>query len=798
MRGKKLKIGLFICNCGRNISGTIDTNKLNEHFKEYQDVYVLGNQYLCAELGLNELTEEIKKKKIDRVVIAACSFKLHGQLFRKTIEQAGINRFLITFANIREQNSWVHSDEPEKATRKAIDQIKMAIEQVKLLEPLKVQYANILPSTLIIGGGIAGIKAALVIADAGYKVFLVEKDLTIGGHMALFDKTFPTLDCSICILGPLMSEVKDHPNIELLSYSEVVLVEGYVGNFDITIKKYPRFIVEENCVGCFDICRDVCPIDIKDTFFPRKAIDVPYPQAIPLFPNIIEEYCIGCKACQQACGDRDAIDFDQKPEEFKVNVGAIIVATGFNTFDPSLLAELNYQKYPDVITTMQMERLLNNDGPTKGRVVRPSNGEPPGKVSFVLCVGSRNKTIHREYCSQVCCNVAIKQAVLLKKEYPDIKINIYYNDIRAMGKNCEEFYNRARDTFGIRFIKSNVSAILKSDTSDKLLVRGEDIIEDRIFENSTDLAVLAVGIEPAKDTDNLSKILNISQDTNGFLLEKHLKVKPSETSVNGIYLAGVIQGPKDIPSSIAQAESAAAKSISLMSKGKVELDPHIVYVDEKKCTYCRLCENICMFNALDVSDKDINIIQANCTGCGACAAMCPEDALYIPGFRKTQISAQLNAILEKKSEFPLIVTFLCNWCSYVGADLAGTSKITYPTNIRTLHVMCTAMLNPSLVFESFFNGADGVLISGCHEQDCHYDTGFLKAKTRYESIKEMLAESGINERRVKIVSISAGEGEKFAKVVSDFKLELEKLGPIKPGEYQRPIEKPTKKRSSVG
>ena len=800
MRGKKLKIGLFICNCGRNISGTIDTNELYEHFKEYLDVHVLGNQYLCAELGLNELTEEIKKKKIDRVVIAACSFKLHGQLFRKTIEQAGINRFLITFANIREQNSWVHSDEPEKATRKAIDQINMAIEQVKLLEPLKVQYANILPSTLIIGGGIAGIKAALVIADAGYKVYLVEKDLTIGGHMALFDKTFPTLDCSICILGPLMSEVKDHPNIELLSYSEVVLVEGYVGNFDITIKKYPRFIVEENCVGCFNICRDVCPIDIKDTFFPRKAIDVPYPQAIPLFPNIIEEYCIGCKACQQACGDRDAINFDQKPEEFKINVGAIIVATGFNTFDPSLLAELNYQKYPDVITTMQMERLLNNDGPTKGRVVRPSNGEPPGKVSFVLCVGSRNKTIHREYCSQVCCNVAIKQAILLKKEYPDIKINIYYNDIRAMGKNCEEFYNRARDTFGIRFIKSNVSAILKSDTSDKLLVRGEDIIEDRIFENSTDLAVLAVGIEPAKDTDNLSKILNISQDTNGFLLEKHLKVKPSETSVNGIYLAGSIQGPKDIPSSIAQAESAAAKSIALMAKGKVELDPHIVYVDKEKCTYCKLCENICMFNALEVSDKELNIIQANCTGCGACAAMCPEDALYIPGFRKSQISAQLNAILGKKSEFPLIVTFLCNWCSYVGADLAGTSKITYPTNIRTLHVMCTAMLDPSLVFESFFNGADGVLISGCHEQDCHYDTGFLKAKTRYESIKEMLAESGINEKRVKIVSISAGEGEKFAKVVSDFKLELEKLGPIKPGEYQRPIpnEKQTKKKSSVG
>ncbi|MFX0188057.1 MAG: NAD(P)-binding protein, partial [Candidatus Hodarchaeota archaeon] len=560
-----MKIGLFICDCGKNISGVIDTSELKEHFKDYPDIFVFGNQYLCSELGLNELIDEIKKQKISRVVIAACSFKLHGLLFQKTIEQAGINRFLIAFANIREQNSWVHPDEPDKATQKALDQINMAIAQVKLLEPLKVQYSSITPTTLIIGGGISGIKAAFLIANAGYKVYLVERDLTIGGHMALFDKTFPTLDCSICILGPLMSEVKDHPNIELLTYSEVEKIEGYVGNFDVTIKKNPRFIVEDNCVGCFDTCRVVCPIDIEDTFYPRKAIDIPYPQAIPLYPNIMEEYCIGCKACEQACGDREAIDFDQKPEVFNIKVGTIIVATGFKTFDPTLLSELNYHKYSDVITTMQMERLLNSDGPTKGKIVRPSNGEPPRKVSFILCVGSRNKKIHREYCSQVCCNVAIKQAILLKKEYPDIKINIYFTDIRAVGKNCEEFYNRAREVFGIRFIKSNVSAILKSDISDEVLVRGEDVIENRLFENKTDLVVLAVGIEPADGTDELSKLLNISQDPYGFFLEKHLKVKPSETSVNGIFLAGMIQGPKDIPTSIAHAESAAAKAVALIA-----------------------------------------------------------------------------------------------------------------------------------------------------------------------------------------------------------------------------------------
>ncbi|MFX0036820.1 MAG: hydrogenase iron-sulfur subunit [Candidatus Hermodarchaeota archaeon] len=781
------KIGLFICGCGKNISSTLNIPHLKEFYKNnFPEIVVFDDQYLCSEAGLSKITNDIKENEIDRIVIAACSFKLHGPLFRKTIEKAGINRFLISFANIREQNSWVHYDTPKKATRKAIDQINMAIERVKLLEPLEVQYSDIEPSVLVIGGGIAGISAALTIANAGNKVYLVERHATIGGHMALFDKTFPTLDCSICILGPMMSEVNDNLNIELLTYSEVEKVEGYIGNFDITIKKNPRFIKEENCVGCFDICREVCPIDVEDTFFPRKAIDVPYPQAIPLFPNILEDYCIGCKACAQACGERDAIDFDQKPKILNIKVGSIIVATGLKPFDPSLLGEYGYEKYTDVITTMEMERMLNNDGPTHGKVVRASNGKAPKKVSFVLCVGSRNKKIHHEYCSQVCCNEAIKQAILLKQEYPNIEINIYYTDIRAVGKNCEEFYNRAREVFGVRFIKSNISAILKSDTSNELIVRGEDIIEDSLFENKTDLVVLAVGIEPADGTDKLSNILNISQDPYGFLLEKHLKIKPSETLVSGIYLAGAIQGPKDIPNSIAQAESAASKAIALISKGKVELDPHIVYLIKENCDLCRLCENICGYNALKIENNQLKIINANCSGCGACVAMCPYDALYIPGFKREQISTQIKTVLSEKRESPLIIAFLCNWCSYVGADLAGTSKITYPTNVRPIHVMCTAMLNPSLVFESFFQGADGVLIAGCYPQDCHYDTGFNKAKTRYESIREMLNQANINENRIKIVSISAGEGEKYAKVIKEFKEELDKLGPIHPDEYLKP------------
>ncbi|MFO8017652.1 MAG: hydrogenase iron-sulfur subunit [Promethearchaeia archaeon] len=779
-----MKIGLFICDCGKNISGVIDNEKLVSYFKKRSDIYVAREIYLCSELGLATISEDIEEHDIDRVVIASCSFKLHGELFRKTVEKAGINRFLISFANIREQNSWVHAKRPKKATQKAIDQIEMAIEQVKLLEPLELQKSSVTPSTLIIGGGIAGIKAALVIADAGFKVYLVERDLTIGGHMALFDKTFPTLDCSICILGPLMSEVNEHPNIELYTYSEVLDVDGYIGDFKITIKKKPRYIDEDECVGCVDICREVCPIDIADTFNPRKAIDVPYPQAIPLYPNIIQEECVGCRACEDAC-DRDAIIFDQKPEIIKFKVGTIIVATGFKTFDPSILGELNYNKYENVITTMQMERLLNNDGPTGGEVVRPSDGKIPKDVSFIFCVGSRNKKIDHEYCSQVCCNASIKQAALIKKDHPDTNINLYYIDIRAVGKKCEQFYNRAREDFNARFIKSNISAVLKRDTSDKLIIRGEDVIEGTIFEHDTDMVVLAVGIEPAEGTRKLAKILNISQDPFGFLMERHLKVKPSETSVNGIYLAGVIQGPKDIPSSIAQAESAAAKTMAILSKKEVELDPHIVYHNPDKCDMCRLCENICIYNAITFEDKELELTPANCSGCGACAAMCPNDALFIPGFTKEQLEAQIQTVLKEKKEAPLIVAFLCNWCSYLGADLAGTSKLNYPTNVRPIRVMCTAMIDPAEVFQAFFHGADGVLIAGCHPQDCHYDEGFNKASTRYASIRDMLGESNINPKRVRIVSVSAGEGEKFAKVIDEFTEELEQIGTIKPDEFKK-------------
>ncbi len=379
-------IGVYICHCGFNIGGVIDIKRIVDEFSDgnrHPHITIIEHKYLCSDAGVLELKKHIKENQISRVVIAACTMKLHGEFFSKAIEETGLNRFLVEFANIREQNSWVHGQYPEKATAKAIDQINMALEKVRLAKALETIKSPVEQSCLIIGGGVAGIKAALAVADAGFKTYLVERQPTIGGHMALFDKTFPTLDCSICVLGPEMVKVKDHKNIELLTYSEVVKVTGFSGQFQVQVKKKARYVDEHKCAGCFNDCCDVCPVEINDKFYPRHAIFVPYPQAVPLVPVIDMDHCIHCRACELGC-QRDAIAFSQQDTIRKITTGTIIVASGFEAFDPTVLRELGYGYFPNVITGMEMERLLNPYGPTKGLVVKPSDGTKPREIAFIL------------------------------------------------------------------------------------------------------------------------------------------------------------------------------------------------------------------------------------------------------------------------------------------------------------------------------------------------------------------------------------------------------------------------------
>jgi heterodisulfide reductase subunit A len=536
--------------------------------------------------------------------------------------------------------------EPEGAYETAKDHIRMAIAKARELIPLDVQKVNVEPSCLVIGGGITGMNAALDIATSGYKVYLVERTPTIGGHMAQLDKTFPTMDCSSCILTPKMSEVSRAKNIELLTYSEVTEVTGYVGNFEVTILKKPHYVDQVKCTAC-GICVDSCPITVGNEFEiglgTRKAIYVPFPQAVPGEYTIDMENCIECGICarKDVC-EPEAINYDDKPEYIKVKVGTIVVATGWDSYDPTELKQYGYGKYPNVITGLQMERLLSSFGPVVGKPVRPSDLKEPHSIAFLQCVGSRNfREGGNQYCSRVCCMYATKQARQYKEKHPEADIYIFYMDIRAFGKGYEEFYESAAENYGINYIRGRIAEV-SEDEDHNIIIRSEDTLLQQPIEMKVDLFVLSTGIEPRFDADKITSLLRIQRSADGFFLEAHPKLRPVDTLTDGIFIAGVAQGPKDIPDSVGQAKGAAAGAITLMAQGEVEIEPYFAIIRPERCIGCGMCVENCAYGAIDLIDdrrfgKIAAVNEALCKGCGACSGNCRCSAIDIKGFSGEQI-----------------------------------------------------------------------------------------------------------------------------------------------------------------
>lgn len=653
-----MKIGVFVCLCGSNIGATVDVAKVASIAEGFSDVaYAKAEMYACSEPGQESIRNAIEERGLDGVVVASCSPRMHENTFRRTVERAGLNPYMFEMANIREHVSWVSQD-VEANTRKASELIRAAVEKLRFNRGLKRSQFDVNKRALVIGGGVAGIQAALDLAEGGLQVIMVERDPSIGGKMAKLDKTFPTVDCSTCILGPKMVDIAQHPSITLMAYSEVESISGYVGNFNVTIRKKTPYVEWEKCTGC-GLCMEKCPskksLDrFNEGLAPTTAINIPFPQAIPKKATIDPEFCMKlgkgkCGVCAKICPTK-AINFEKQDELIEEEVGAIITATGYDTFDPAAYAEYGAGRYPDVITSMQYERMLSASGPTSGHLKRPSDGKEPKTVVFVQCVGSRDPSIGRPYCSGFCCMYTAKQAVLTKDHVKDSEVIVFYIDIRAPLKGYEEFIGRAREEYGVRYCRGRVSSIYRA--GDKMVVRGADTLLGAQVEVEADLVVLAVGGQATKGAVNLAEKLRISTDQHGFYMEGHPKLRPVETNTAGVFLAGACQGLKDIPTSVAQGSAAAAKALVLLSKDKLESDPQVAHVNQKRCIGCAKCVSVCPFGAIQLVETrggalKAEVIETVCQGCGVCNVTCLDKAIQLDHFTDDQILAEVNALCRE-------------------------------------------------------------------------------------------------------------------------------------------------------
>jgi heterodisulfide reductase subunit A len=766
------RVGIFVCECGGNIGDVVDVKAVIDTIKNWEFVLAKKHTYLCSRPGQEMIIDAIKKAKLNRVIIASCTPRMHLSTFQSVLERAGLNPYMLEFINIREQCSWVHGPQPSvEATRKAISLIRGGYERSLELEPLESISEKCSREMLIVGGGIAGITAALELGYLGYKVHIVERRPSIGGNMAKLTKVFPTLDCAQCILTPRMAEVGRNPNVNLLTYAEVQDVSGRPGNYTVKVFMKPRGVDVDKCKSC-GVCAKVCPVTVPDEFnegaSERKAAYIEFPQAVPSAYVIDFDACTKCGKCEQTCPAK-TINLEDKGRTVELNVGAIIIATGYELYDAAMLKNYGYGAYQDVITMMNLERLTSASGPTEGYVKRADGGDVR-KMAIVLCAGSRDKN-HIPYCSRICCMYSLKQAYVLKRML-GIDVYIYYTDIRATGKGYEELYWRDQEA-GVVFLRGKVAEVWKNKNG-RLVVLAEDTLTGEIMEEEFDLVALATPMVPSPEMKELAAKMKVALGEDGFVQEKHPKLDPVDSLVTGVFACGCALSPKDVRDTVSDALGAAAKA-SLFLKGEyVTTSPEKAFVIEGLCDGCGVCVQTCPLNAITIDIGKAKIDPFLCIGCGACIPICPKEAIDFKNSTTRQITANLKGVLmDKEPDEVRIIAFVDKNVGYTGVDFLGLDHMNYPESVRIVHVPSTAILGFKHLLYAFAFGADGILVI---EGQQDIDEKFTKK--RMLETGRSLGEFGIKSMRVRYSYVPLPVYKKAADLFTRFAERIKKFGPL--------------------
>jgi len=792
------RIGVYVCHCGGNISEVVDVKRVAAFVEKQPDVVLVrDNEHMCSEVGQKLVIDDIKEYKLDKVVIAACSPQFQGPTFKATLEKAGLSPYVLEMANIREQCAWPHFDFPEEATDKAESLTSIAIAKARLDEPLTKKTFPIGKRVLVIGAGIAGIQASLDLGDAGFYVYLVEENPSIGGKMLQLSRTFPTEDCAACILSPKMADVPANPNIRLLTYSEIEDIKGYLGNYEVTVKKKPTYVDPTKCTCCDD-CVDVCPVavpnELDEGLSTRKAIYLASPIAVPHSYVLDDKACLGtfplaCSKCQEAC-DPGAINYDVYPEEIKFIVDTIIVATGYDIFDATQKKVYGFGKYENVVTALDMERMIVHA--SEGNPMRPMGK----RIAFIQCVGSRDEQVGNEYCSRICCMYATKLSQLIKRSDPTRDVYVFYTDLRSYGKGFEEYYKRAQSD-GVKFIRGRPAELIEDSQTKKITLKVEDTLTRSIIESEFDLVVLSVGLVPNKGTEKIANLLRLAKSPDGFLQEAHPKFRPVDTLIDGVFLAGTVQGPKDIPDTVAQASAASSRAIRLMNKGEYDVDPVMAFVHDEACDGCGLCLEQCPTNAISLCsrhgsfDKSLSaeiaeINESLCKGCGSCIASCPKDALDLHCYTNDQMLAQIKAALADKKDGKIrTLIFADDMACYRLADNVGTANMPYSLDSRIIRVPSSSRVPPKMILQAFLLGADGILLGESEEKSSPYPHSVAAIKSNISKVRDILEKEKIDGGRIHLVEFVTVMLKGFVDNINSLSRFVRRLGPINAEELKR-------------